>query len=236
MLAFYLPAVVVGFVITLLEMTEVVALVFALSADHRTIAHGAAGAVAGTAVVALIAFTFGALIIALPREYLLWASGITLAAFGVFLFRSTLRSYRGARAAALGPTPPSNSSHAVLLFAGGFSVGAVEATEVVVVLIALAAAGYGFSALIGAFGAGAILVIATLLVQQRIRRIKVPWLKWGATSMLFTFSVFWLGEAAGLAWPGGDLILIPLFLVALLLVRASVELALRRPVDHPSPS
>ncbi len=235
MLAVYVPALVVGFVITLLEMTEVVALVFALSADHHTIAHGAAGAITGTIVVALIAFTFGALIIALPRDYLLWASALTLVAFGTFLFRSTLRTYRNARAAAPQVPPSAGASRAALQFAGGFSVGAIEATEAVVVLIALAAAGYGVSALAGALTAGAVLVVATLLVQQRIRRIKVPWLKWGATSMLFTFATFWMGEAAGVAWPGGDLFLLPIFVLALFLVRGAVEAGLRHMPATPSP-
>lgn len=228
MLSIYWPALVVGFLITLLEMTEVVALVYALSADHHTVAHGAAGAVTGTTVIALIAFTAGALIIALPREYLLYASALTLTGFGVFLFRSTVRSYRRAQL----PPPeakPSNSSRSALQFAGGFSVGAIEATEVVVVLIALAAAGFGFSALIGALAAGAVLVGATWVVHERIRRIKVPWLKLGATSMLFTFAVFWMGEAANIAWPGADLILIPLFLLSLLLVRGAVGAVLGRP-------
>jgi uncharacterized membrane protein len=226
MLLIYWPALVVGFFITLLEMTEVVALVFALSADHHTVAHGAAGAVTGTTVIALIAFTAGALIIALPREYLLYGSAVTLAGFGIFLFRSTLRSYRRARLPRPEPTP-TNSSRSALQFAGGFSVGAIEATEVVVVLIALAAAGFGFSALIGALAAGAVLVGATWVVHERIRRIKVPWLKLGATSMLFAFAVFWMGEAAHVPWPGADLILVPLFLLSLLLVRGAIGAVLR---------
>jgi uncharacterized membrane protein len=228
MIGLYGPALLVAFVITLLEMTEVVALVFALSADHGTIAHGALGAVTGTATIAVIALGFGALIIAFPREYLLWASALLLTAFGVFLFRSTLRTYRRSRAGTAKAPASSGSGQSAVQFAGGFSVGAVEATEAVVVLIALAAAGYGFSALVGALVAGAVLVIATALVHERIRRIKVPWLKLGATSMLFAFAVFWAGEAAHLSWPGGDLILIPLFLTALVVIRGCVEVGLRR--------
>ncbi len=45
--------------------------------------------------------------------------------------------------------------------------------------------------------------------------------------MLFTFATFWFGEALGVAWPWSDLFLIPLFLVALVLSRAAVELGLR---------
>ena len=222
----YLPALLVAFVITLLEMTEVVALVFALSADQASVTHGALGAVGGTATVALVALAFGAVILAFPRPDLLWASAVVLAGFGVFLFRSTLKTYRRARAAAAGASTAGHRP--VLQFAGGFSVGAVEATEAVVVLLALAAAGYGLSAIVGAVLAGGILVAASALVHERIRRIKVPWLKLGATSLLFSFAVFWMGEAAGFAWPGGDLVLVGLFLVGLLLVRGAVGVGLRR--------
>jgi Ca2+/H+ antiporter, TMEM165/GDT1 family len=224
----YAPAVIAGFIITLIELTEVVVLVFALSADHHTVAHGAAGAVSGLTVVAAIALAFGALIIGFPREDLLWASAIVLTGFGVFLFQSTLRSYRRSRANAAAPSPAAPPSRSSLQFAGGFTVGSIEATEVVVVLIALAAAGYGFSALVGAVAAGVVLVAATAIVHERIRKIKVPWLKLGANSMLFAFAVFWAGEAAGVSWPGSDLILIPLFLLGLLVVRGAVELGLRR--------
>ena len=204
MLSVYLPAFIVAFVITVVEMTEVAAVVFALGAEGQSLGHGAAGAVAGTGVVAVIAVGFGALLIALPSTYLLWGASILLFAFGLFLFRSTVRSYRRQRSpsadSAIGAHPTSNAR--VLQFGGGFAVGAVEATEAVIVLIALAAAGYGFSALVGALLGGAVLVVAAILVHQQIRRIKVPTLKLGATSMLFTFAVFWGGEAAHFAWPG----------------------------------
>ena len=235
MLEVYVPALIVAFLITVLEMTEVVALVFALAADHTTVAHGALGAVGGTAVVAAIAFGFGAVLIAFPRTYLLWGSAIVLAAFGVFLFRSTLKTYRRRRAAASGAPAPSTGRSAAQ-FAGGFSVGVVEATETVVVLLALAAAGYGFSALLGAVLGGALLVGAALLVHDRIRRIKVPWLKVGGTSLVFTFAVFWGGEAAGVAWPGGDLFLLVLVVLAVLAVRGGVEAVMRASAPPPTPA
>jgi Ca2+/H+ antiporter, TMEM165/GDT1 family len=226
MFELYIPALIVAFLITILEMTEVVALVFALAADHTTVRHGALGAVGGTAVVAAIAFGFGAVLIAFPRSYLLWGSAVVLAAFGVFLFRSTLKTYRRQRAAASGAAP-SSAKRNVAQFAGGFSVGAVESTETVVVLLALAAAGYGFSAIVGAVLGGALLVAVTLVVHDRIRRIKVPWLKVGGTSVVFSFAVFWGGEAAGVSWPGGDLILLLFVAVAVLFVRGGVGVVMR---------
>ncbi len=102
-------------------------------------------------------------------------------------------------------------------------------------LIALAAAGYGFSAIVGAVAAGILLVIAASLVHDKIRKIKVPWLKLGGTALLFAFAIFWAGEAAGVPWPGGDLILIPMVAGIALLVRGTIALVLRRP-GAPSPS
>ena len=223
MVDLYLPALIAAFLITVVEMTEVVALVFALSADHRSVRPGVLGAVAGTTTVALVALGLGAAILALPRTWLLWGSAGVLTAFGVFLFRSTLRSYRRARQAAAGA--PVASHPPVVLFAGGFSVGAIEALETVIVLLAIAAAGHPGSALVGSLVAGAVLAVAAALVHERIRRIKVPVLKLGATSLLFAFAVFWGGEAAGYPWPGQDLILVPLFLIALVLVRGAIGLA-----------
>src|SRR5271157_797705 len=229
MLEVYVPALIAAFLITVLEMTEVVALVFALAADHTTVRHGALGAVGGTAVVAAIALGFGAILIAFPRSYLLWGSALVLAAFGVFLFRSTLKTYRRRQAAAAPPAP----SHSAAQFAGGFSVGAVEATETVIVLLALAAAGYGFSALLGAVLGGALLVGVSFVVHDRIRRIKVPWLKVGGTAVVFSFAVFWGGEAAGVNWPGGDLILVLLVVMGLIIVRGGVEAVLRSTAAPP---
>jgi Ca2+/H+ antiporter, TMEM165/GDT1 family len=220
----YLPAVIGAFIITLVEMTEVVALVFALGSHHGSIRTGALGAIAGTAAVSLVALAFGAALVALPRSYLLWGSSIALIAFGLFLFRSTVRSYRRARAAHAGSdlaAPPTKSSHAIQ-FGGGFSVGVVEAVETVIVLIALAAAGYGVSALVGALAGGVLLVGVAAAMHERVRRLKVPLLKLGATSLLFAFAVFWAGEALGFPWPGADLILIPLFAVSFVLVRSVV--------------
>ncbi len=233
MIALYLPAIIVAFLITLLEFTEVVALVFALSADTGSIGQGALGATSGAAVISAAALGFGAAIIAFPHEYLLWASAAVLTGFGVFLFRSTVRTYRRWAYQRAGVPSPPRASRA-LQFAGGFAVGVVETTEAVVVLLALAAAGYGFSALVGAIAGGFVLVSAAAIVHERIRGIKVRWLKLGATSLLFSFAVFWAGEAVGYSWPGSDLVLIPLVLFFAVVVRGSIALILRRPLSRPT--
>jgi uncharacterized membrane protein len=225
MFALDTPSLVVAFVITVIELTEVVALVFAIGADQATLRPVALGAVCGSVTIALVALGFGAVLVAFPHTYLLWAAAIVLAAFGVFLFRSTLRSYRRAAAAANGQA--TSARHQLVQFGGGFSVGAVETTEVVIVLLALTAGGDGASAIVGAAAGAIVLIVAALAVHEQIRKIKVPWLKLGGTSLLFSYALFWGGEAAGVRWPGDDLFLIPLVLAAVLIVRGAVAVGVR---------
>ncbi len=223
----FLPALLAAFLITILEMTEVVVLVVAVSADHPSVRPGATGAVAGVALVSLVALGLGAILGLVDHFYLPFVSGVLLVGFGVFLFRSTLRSYRRAAVPA-GTTPPPKFAGA-LLFGTGFTAGAVEAVETVIVLLGITAAGYPLSAIVGAVAAGAILVALAFALHERLRRIKVPWLKMLGTSMLFTFAVFWLGEALGIPWPGADLFLVVLFLIALGAVRGAIQLGMNAP-------
>ncbi len=223
-LTLYLPALLVAFVITLLEMTEVVILVVAVSADHPTARPGAAGAVVGVSAVAVVALAVGVSITLIHPVFLLLVSGVLLAAFGVFLFRSTLRTYRRAAAPPSAIPPPKFGS--AVQFGTGLTAGAVEAVETVVVLLGITAAGYGTSAVVGALVAGGLLVVLAFAIHEQLRKVKVPWLKLVATSMLFTFAVFWFGEALGIAWPYADLSLLPLFTAAILIVRGAVQLGL----------
>ncbi len=228
MAAFSVAAWILAFVITLIEYTEVVVLVYALGAERGSLRTAALGAVAGTSLVAVLGLVAGGTLAQIPSNELLAASAIVLAAFGVFLFRSTLKTYRRARA----PAPAAPATPPVH-FAGGFAVGAIETTEAVVVLVPLAAGGQPIAALTGALVAGAVLAVTVALVHERVRRIKTPWLKLGATSLLFSFAVFWAGQALGVPWPFSDLVLIPLFGVAVLLVRSAIALAMRG--DRPAP-
>ena len=218
---------ILAFIITLIEMAEVAILVLALGAEEEGLRHAASGAVAGTAVVAAVALAVGTAVSAIPTRVLLVASAVVLTGFGVFLFRSTLRSYRQSLAASRPGATPSRRPP-VVHFAGGFTVGAIESIETVVVLIPLAIAGQATTTIVGAVAAGAVLVVAVLLTHERIRKIKTPWLKLGATALIFTYAVFWAGEALGLSWPAGDLFLIPLFVLAVLLVRGGIALFLPR--------
>jgi uncharacterized membrane protein len=220
-------AVLLALVITVIELTEVVALVFALRSESGTVRTGAFGAVLGVAAVGAVTLGIGAAIRLLPTWVLLAAAAIVLTGMGVFLFRSTLKSYRRARRPSGAAAPGKPGNERVLQFTGGVTVGAVEMTEVAVVLIGVAAGGQGLAAGVGfALGSAALVAFAFALHGQ-IRKIKVPTLKLGATCMLFTFAVFWAGEVLAVPWPlrntaAADLVLLPIFAVVFLAVRAAL--------------
>lgn len=237
-------ALLVAFLITVLELTEVVAVVYAIGAGSRSMRPAAAGASGGVVLVALIALGTGVAITRFPLQYTLVGAALLLWGFGFFLLRSTLRTYlrearkkRGIQSTKRGGLEePGLSDHALL--AGSFSVGVVETVEAVVVLVALTAGGFGLEAALGFILGGILLLGVGVTLHERIRRLKVPPLKWVATSLLFTFAVFWSGESAGLwsriTFPtvGGvvvpaDVVLLPVFAVALALVWVAIALRLR---------
>lgn len=233
---------IVAVLITDLELTEVVALVFALGAGSHRMTYGLLGAATGVAIVGLLGLLAG---VALSRFPIVWAlavAAVLLYAFGVFLFRSTLRTYlREARARHDGVVLTPNHLEAEglgdrALFGAALSVGMIETTEAVIVLVGLAAAGSGTEALAGFIVGGMILVVAGVLLHERIRQLKVPALKWIGTSLLFTFAGFWtlevLGQLGRLTLPtfpviGSDILVLPLLLVALVVIRFGVYIHLR---------
>lgn len=232
-------ALIVAFLITVLELTEVVAIVYALGASAEDMRPGIHGALSGVALVGLVALATGVAIahfLGPVTLYLLIVSALLLWGFGFFLLRSTVKTYFREAKKHL-PTASRDTAGEDLsskaLFSGGFSVGSVETLEAVIVLLALTAGGYGLEALLGFLAGGALLATLGYLLHENIRKVKVPQMKWIGTSLLFTFAVFWTGEAlvdqGVFAWPSlgplpVDLLILPILGVALLIIRGVVSL------------
>lgn len=238
-------ALVVAFLITVLELTEVVAVVYALGAGSRTMTPGTLGAIAGVAVVGGIALGVSVALSAIPPLDTLVVGALLLFGFGAFLFRSTVKTYFREAKKRLGRGDGGPAAHQGeglaphALFVGAFSVGAIETVEAAIVLVAISAAGFGWEALTGFILGGVLLVAIGWSLHTRIRQIKVPPLKWVATSLLFTFGVFWTGEALGAVglfhYPRlgplpADIWILPIFLVSLGLVGLAVRFAVARRV------
>lgn len=238
-------ALLTALLITILEMTEVVAFVTALGAGARDLRPGFTGALAGVGVVAAFGLAAGLGLVEASSHYgelvTLLIGALLLWGFGLFLLRSTLRTYlredRRHRNLDVPAAPhPEDALGPKALLATGFSVGTVEALETVVVLLGLVAGGWVGEAIIGALVGGVLLIAAGFVLHERIRRLKVPPLKWVSTSLLFTYALFWsleaLGDLSVLPFPSqvgtlpSDVLLVPIFVLWFLLVRGVVELRL----------
>jgi uncharacterized membrane protein len=110
-------------------------------------------------------------------------------------------------------------------FAVAFKGVLLEGTEVVLIVLSLGASDHRLG--LAAASAGVAVVLVTLIgviVARQLREVPENTLKLGVGVMLTSFGVFWVGEGAGVNWPGKDiavLVLIAVFLtVTLLAIRA----------------
>jgi Ca2+/H+ antiporter, TMEM165/GDT1 family len=93
-----------------------------------------------------------------------------------------------------------------IAFTTAFNITMLEGTEVVFIVIALGTGGTGLL-LPAAFGAvAALLVIVALgfVLHRPLARVPENTLKFIVGVLLSAFGTFWVGEGAGLTWPGVD--------------------------------
>jgi uncharacterized membrane protein len=82
----------------------------------------------------------------------------------------------------------------------------LEGCEVVIIVISLGAAQHrlGLAALAAA-AAVVLVAVVGLLVARQLSEVPENTIKTAVGVMLSSFGVFWVGEGAGVHWPGGDL-------------------------------
>ena len=104
----------------------------------------------------------------------------------------------------------------------------LEGMEVVLIVITLgASSGHLALASCAAAAAAVIVSIVGYLVARQLSEVPENWMKLAVGVMLTSFGVFWVGEGAGVHWPGSDLMI--LVLVAVFAVAAALlSLAMRR--------
>jgi uncharacterized membrane protein len=197
--------------ITLLELAEASAVGLALYAESRR--HTAFLAVSlGVLVVFIPTAVVGKYISLLPVFAVRLIAGALLLYFGVRLTRSARRSYIRSKQAS-SASYKEEFERGVL--ATGFSVGAVEAFEAAIVLVALLPNSYG-STILGLLLGVVLIVVFTYILRFQVRRVKQANMKMLVAALLLTFATFWFTEEVVNV---SDLILIPLFLVYLAAVR-----------------
>jgi uncharacterized membrane protein len=190
--------------ITLLEISEAAAVALALYAEGGPRAFIYVSA--GSALVLIITFFIGKEIALLPILLIRLIAGVLLLYFGLRLSSSARRAVLKARKGGVSKEEKIEKG----LFYTGFSVGAVEAFEAAIVLVALIPIDYN-STLWGLLSGLIVVIIGTALLRAQVRKIKQANMKIAVSSLLLSFSVFWFLEAFIVNIP--DYILIPLFAI-----------------------
>ena len=91
-------------------------------------------------------------------------------------------------------------------FAVAFKGVFLEGMEVVLIVISLGAAQHRLGLAALAAGTAAVLVaLAGAIVAKQLSSVPENTIKLGVGVMITSFGIFWLGEGAGVSWPGSDL-------------------------------
>jgi uncharacterized membrane protein len=103
----------------------------------------------------------------------------------------------------------------------------LEGMEVVLIVISLGASQHKLGTAAAAAAAAVVLVsLVGLLVSRQLSEVPENTIKTVVGVMLTSFGVFWLGEGAGVRWPGSDLA-IPVLIGLFALVSAAGVAAMR---------
>jgi uncharacterized membrane protein len=243
------------FAASLVEMVEALTIVVAagVSRGWRSSLEGAAVAagVLGVLVLAVgvplihyvpidaLRVVVGTLLLVLGlswlRKAILRASGHKAMHDEDKIYAETVAELSSEDGAGAGPVPPHKGRDSVA-FAVAFKGVFLEGMEVVLIVISLGAAQnrLGLAAL--AAGAAVVIVgIVGLLVTRQLSEVPENTIKTLVGVMLTSFGVFWVGEGAGVHWPGSDLaipVLAGFFVVVYFAMTAFMRTKLPLPADE----
>ena len=194
--------------ITTLELVEAAAVGLALYGDSK---RSSAFFYVALGVVAVFVpmFVLGVLITLLPDVYVRLVGGALLLYFGLRLVKSARKSVIRSRT---GGSSPEHFEKGIMTT--GFSVGAIEAFEAAIVLVALLPNNFQ-STVLGMSTGIAVVIAATYLLRNQVRKVKQANMKVIVSALLLSFAVFWFGEAFMVL---SDFTLVPLFFIFVLAV------------------
>jgi len=236
------------FAASLVEMVEALTIVVAagVSRGWRSALEGAVAAalVLGVLVVAVgvpliryipldaLRVVVGALLLVLGlswlRKAILRSSGHKAPHDEDLIYAETVAELATEPSGAAVTRPRRDSVGFAVAFKGVF----LEGTEVVLIVVSLGAAQHrlGLAALAAA-AALVVVAVAGLIVARQLSEVPENTIKTAVGVMLTSFGVFWVGEGAGVHWPGDDLaipVLVGFFVVVY--VACTALLRVRFPV------
>jgi len=177
------------------------------------------GAAAAAGVLALLTAILGPALSFIPLRALQIVVGTLLILFGLrWLRKAILRSagvlalhdedqaFQKKRDAML-KLGAAGGGFDAIAFGAAFQICMLEGTEVVFIVIAVAAGGPGLivPASLGALAAFVLVAALGLVLHKPMSRVPENTLKFIVGVILSGFGAFWVGEGVGVAWPGDDL-------------------------------
>lgn len=136
--------------------------------------------------------------------------------------------YAGTVAELAGEAPSRIARRDAVGFAVAFKGVLLEGMEVVLIVLSLGASSRRLGLAAAMAGAAAIVVIGVgFAVARQLREVPENTLKFGVGVMLTSFGLFWVGEGAGLRWPGSDAAILVL-VAGFLLLSAGMTRWLKR--------
>jgi uncharacterized membrane protein len=219
------------------EMVEALTIVVAagVSRSWRSALEGAAAAVVVLAVIVLAAGV--PLIHYVPIDALRVVVGALLLVLGLSWLRKSILRASGHKAlhdedaifaatsAELTPGHPSPGGRRDAVgFAVAFKGVFLEGTEVVLIVVSLGASQHRLGIAAATAAAAAVMVgVIGALVARQLSAVPENTIKLAVGVMLTSFGLFWVGEGAGVHWPGSDLAILALIGLFLLVTVASIS-------------
>jgi uncharacterized membrane protein len=226
--------VVAAFLASLVECVEALTVVLAVG-NVRGWRSALAGSGGALAVLAAIVAVLGPSLTRIPLHLIQLIVGAMILLFGLRWLRKAILRAAGLiplhdEAAAFAKNEaamqtgivggrPSAQGLDKMAFAAAFHITMLEGTEVVFIVVALGAGGIGLllPAALGATVALLMVIALGLALHRPLARVPENTLKFAVGVLLSAFGTFWVGEGAGLVWPGADLS-IPLLVGAYLVI------------------
>jgi uncharacterized membrane protein len=169
--------------------------------------------------------TIGALLLLFGLQ---WLRKAVLRQAGLKALRDEDASYREQLHAASEVTPGAGFDAYAFTVAGKGVL--LEGLEVALIVVTFGAEHHRTGIAAAAAGAAALVVLlAGLAVRRPLARVPENAMKYAVGVMLTSFGVFWLGEGAGLHWPGGETILLALIAGVLAFSLAAVAVLRHAP-------
>jgi uncharacterized membrane protein len=107
--------------------------------------------------------------------------------------------------------PPATGRRDAVAFAMAFKGVFLEGTEVVLIVVSLGASSNRLPlASVAALAAVVLVTVVGLVVAKQLSSVPENLIKAVVGVMLCSFGLYWVGEGAGLKWPGSDLFILAL--------------------------